>query len=515
MFVRTFLALLLAAGTACAQFDYDLEKRSSARLGDSLDLDIVGAPPLQIVLIVPSTSAGPTPLSVIDPLDLRILSVGADLIGALSFALTDPSGAASYSLALPNNPSFNGITLHWQTLTLLLGATFFGELSNDVVTLTGLPDTGVLAPASLTAPRALATGLVDADNNASQGDVLVTGGGAGTLTAATGLATTELWDFRKNRRIAGPTMTTARALHLAVRLDDDRVLLIGGANQNGVVLATCEVYDPTTNTFASTGSMTTPRILHAATLLDDGRVMTAGGTSTLMPDVVTAIGATLDSVEIWDPNTGSWSPAASIGGRRLGPALTTLPSGLVLCSGGVDVSLFLGFPVSAMSTTAVQLWSPTNGTWASGPSMSQGRSGHHYNQVTLNDGRILMTGGVNVPNLLGAQTAAPINGAEAYNPNSNSWATFNMPTARALHSATVLADGRVVAAGGAQGTLLLPVSIADVDVFDPGSNTWSSAPDLTSARASHVANLLPDGTLILFGGQGATTTLNSIETLRF
>jgi len=147
--------------------------------------------------------------------------------------------------------------------------------------------------------------------------------------------------------------------------------------------------------------------------------------------------------------------------------------------------------------------------------MAQGRAGHQYNQVTLNDGRILMTGGVNVPNLLGAVNAAPINGAEAYNPVTNSWQTVNMPNARALHSATVLADGRVVACGGAQGTLTTPISIANVDVFNPGSNTWTSAPALTGARASHAANLMPDGTLMLFGGQGATTSLTTVETLRF
>ena len=106
-------------------------------------------------------------------------------------------------------------------------------------------------------------------------------------------------------------------------------------------------------------------------------------------------------------------------------------------------------------------------------------------------------------------------GAEAYNPTTNTWAAYNMPTARALHSATVLGDGRVVVCGGAQGTLLATVPIANVDVFTPATNSWSVAPALTSPRASHVANLLPDGTLILFGGQGSSATLNTIETLRF
>jgi hypothetical protein len=72
-----------------------------------------------------------------------------------------------------------------------------------------------------------------------------------------------------------------------------------------------------------------------------------------------------------------------------------------------------------------------------------------------------------------------------------------------------------VVCGGAQGTLLASVPIDMVDVFTPATNSWASAPVLTAPRASHAAELLPDGTLILFGGQGTSATLNTIETLRF
>jgi hypothetical protein len=509
------LAACLTAAPLAAQFDYDLEKRTSARLGQSLVLDVVNGPATSLVLVIPSATGGPTALSLIDPIDPRALAVGVDLISSMSVLITDGNGHASYSLALPNSPSISGFELHWQTASLLFGATLIGELSNDVVTLTGSPDTGVLAPNAMQFARALSASLVDADNNNSAGDVLVTGGGAGTLTAATGLASTERWDFRRMAVTAGPNMTTARALHSAVRLNDGRVLLIGGANQVGTVLSSCEIYDPATNSFTATGSMGTPRILHGASMLADGRVMVAGGTSTLTPDVTAAITGTLSSAEIYNPSSGTWSNTASIGGRRLAPALTLLSTGRVMASGGVAVTVFFGLPIGANSTTAVQLWNPATNGWSNGGSMSQGRAGHQYNQVTLNDGRVLMTGGVNVPSLLTATSAAPISGAEAYNPATNSWQTVNMPVARALHSATVLDDGRVAVCGGAQGTLIVPLSIGNVDVFNPGTNTWASAPALLGARASHAANLMPDGTLVLFGGQGVTTSLTTIETLRF
>jgi Kelch motif/Galactose oxidase, central domain len=515
MLARTTLALLTLVTALGAQSDFDLDKLTAGRLGSTLDLRVAGAPASQILLFVVSSNAGPTPLSLIDPTDTRLLQVGTDLLSALSIAITSPTGGASLSIALPNTPSLADIVWNWQTVTLLFGASFFGEISNPVVTQTGVADTGLLAPASLLAGRAFAAGFADRDNNAGQGDFVVAGGGAGTLTAATGLASTELWDFRRMRVTPGASMTSARALHLGVPLADGRVLVIGGADATGATLNSCEIYDPATNVFTPTGSMATPRVLHAATRLADGRVMVAGGTSTLQPDVVAAISATLSSVEIWNPTTGIWSAGPSMAAVRLAPALTRLSNNQVMVSGGVQVGFFLGVPISASSTTAVQRWNPATGTWTSGANMPQGRAGHHYNQVTLADGRVLMTGGVNVPSLLNATAAAPIAGADVYNPATNTWATVNMPNARALHTATRLADGRVVVAGGAQGTLLAPVSIANVDVFNPATNSWSAAPALTGPRASHLAELLPDGTLVLFGGQGATATVNSIETLRF
>ena len=507
------LALALIAAPLAAQSDYDLEKRSSARLGQSLDLDIVGAPPTSITLLVPSTTGGPTPLALIDPADPRSLNVGLDLLSVMSVLITDTSGNASYSLPLPNNPSISGFVLHWQCASLLFGATTIGQLSNDVVTLTGSPNTGVIAPAILANARSFSTVLTDGDNNASGADVLVTGGGTGTLTSATGLASTELWNFRTMNFTAGPNMSTARVLHSAVELNDGRVLIIGGADSNANVLSSCEIYNPATNSFSVTGSMNTQRVLFGACLMDDGRVMVAGGTNTLDSNVVNVVTGVLRSTEIYNPATGSWSGSQNIGGYRLAPALTRLPNNQVLVSGGVQISFFFGIPTSASSTGNCQRW--TNGSWGGAANMSQGRAGHQYNQVRLNDGRILMTGGVDVPSLLGATNAAPISGAEAYNPTSNSWQTVNMPVDRALHTATLLDDGRVAVCGGAQGLLTAPISIADVHLFNPSTNSWSGVPSLAGPRASHTAQLLPDGTLALFGGQGASSTLRSVETLRF
>jgi hypothetical protein len=514
------LALVLGAtatatATATAQNDYDLDKITSGRVGGPLTMQVTGAPPNQPILWVPSTTAGPTPLNLVDPFDPRVMEVGIDLLDAAVAQLTDGAGGTTLSLGLPPNAGLSGILLHWQTVEVLLGTPFFGALGNAVVTQIGRQDAGVAAPDALSFARAFSAAFFDRDNNGGAGDLVVAGGGTGTLTAATGLSSSERWDFRAMRAEPAASMGTARALHLAVPLTDNRVLIIGGVNSTGATLATCEIYDPTTNAFSPTGSMATARTLHAACRLADGRVMVAGGTSTLQPDVVAALNGTLNTCEIWNPATGTWTGTANLGGYRLAPALTLLSTNQVMVSGGVAVTTFLGIPLSAQSVTTVQRWNPATGTWSSGAAMPAARAGHHYNQVTLLDGRVLMSGGVNLPSLATATSAAPIANADIYNPATNTWQAGTMGTARALHGAVRLNDARVVVTGGAQGTLLAPTSIADVHVFDPGSNTWTPAAPLLAPRASHVAALLPDDTMVLLGGQGASTTVTTIETLRF
>lgn len=510
---KKHLATLLFAAAATAQGDYNLDKLTPGTLGGNLTLGISGAPGGALAMMMVSLTSGPTPLGVYLPGETRSLAVGTEMAGAWYAFGISPAGTASLQIALPSNGALTDLQFWWQTLTLGTSGPVIGQISNAVRTQTSMPGVSIAAPAALATARALSAAFFDRNDDGGAGNLVLAGGGTGSMTAATGLASSERWNFRTMTRSAGASMVSARAMHLAVPLQNGKVLLIGGADAVGAAVATCELYDPATNSFAATGSMSTPRAMHAACLLADGRVMVAGGTSSLT-DTVAAITNTLNTTQFYNPTTGTWSNGPNIGGRRLAPALTLLNNNQVLVSGGVEVGLLFGIPISAVSTTTTQRWNPSTNAWSSGAAMPGGRAGHHYSQVTLNDGRVLMSGGVYVPNLTGAANASPVASAVLYNPTSNSWQSTTMASARVMHSATKLSDGSVLVCGGAQGSLTAPTSISGVELFTPSTNAWITLPNLAAPRSGHAAAALPDGTVILAGGQDATTTVTSILTVR-
>jgi hypothetical protein len=80
-------------------------------------------------------------------------------------------------------------------------------------------------------------------------------------------------------------------------------------------------------------------------------------------------------------------------------------------------------------------------------------------------------------------------------------ATDSMATARYGHKATGLADGTVLVVGGF-GVSEYP---ANVEIYDPATDTFSPTGSLATARNSHTATGLDDGTVLVVGGFNQTT----------
>ncbi|MBX7099616.1 MAG: hypothetical protein K1X89_18005 [Myxococcaceae bacterium] len=113
-------------------------------------------------------------------------------------------------------------------------------------------------------------------------------------------------------------------------------------------------------------------------------------------------------------------------------------------------------------------------------------------------GMVLVVGG------LGGPTSAPLASAELFNPETGTWIPVaDLHTARAQHTATLLLDGRVLVVGGVGGTGGLPrVDLASAEIFDPLSGAWTSVAPMHAARRSHSATLLANGRVLVCGGLG-------------
>jgi len=143
--------------------------------------------------------------------------------------------------------------------------------------------------------------------------------------------------------------------------------------------------------------------------------------------------------------------------------------------------------------------------------MSVMRSSH--SATLLADGRVLVAGGSTVSSA-GAKGYVNNTSAEIYDPAANTWtATPPMSAARSHHTTTLLPDGKVLVVGGENVSYLVEVS---AEVYDPVANTWTptrGAP--LSPRSQHTATLLPSGLVLVAGGfdivDGVLTPLATAE----
>jgi hypothetical protein len=129
------------------------------------------------------------------------------------------------------------------------------------------------------------------------------------------------------------------------------------------------------------------------------------------------------------------------------------------------------------------LYDPVAGSWAATGPLNTPRGLH--GAALLADGRVLVAGGL-IPGPAGTTTA------EVYNPGSGTWTPVgNMGTQRSYFALTLLPGGDVLAAGDA---------VASTERFNPGTGLWTPTGPLAQSRRYPSATLLPSGKVLLAGG---------------
>jgi len=226
----------------------------------------------------------------------------------------------------------------------------------------------------------------------------------------------------------------------------------------------------------------------------------AGQTCTLTYSAGTGTGADIaDVTVICGPAfVGAFSATGSMAALRNEHSATLLPNGKVLVAGGWrhDTNNF-EIPVAS-----AELYDPFTGIWTDTGSMTTVRSRH--TATLLPNGKILVAGGAN-----GAGDLASV---ELYDPATGAWiATGSMITARSGHTATLLPNGKVLVAGGLKYDLNGTGFLASAELYDPATGAWMATGSMASARDHHTATLLPAGQVLVAGGWNSPGSVTSAE----
>lgn len=228
-------------------------------------------------------------------------------------------------------------------------------------------------------------------------------------------------------------LNTARAGgYTTTLLPNGDILVTGGYENNNApssFLSSAELYLSSAGVFKPISSMHVARSSHTATLLPDGKVLIYGGFGTS--------GSGLNSYEIFDPNTNSFSYNTYTNSGHGGHTATLLTHGV------------------------------------------------HKNKVMLCGGRFSVNGGVR-------------SYCSIYNPETGFETTTNVQGARTGHTATLLSNGNVLLVGGQNDT---GKYVSATDLYDIGENAFTlNNGALIVGRRDHAAVSLNNGKTAIIGG---------------
>jgi N-acetylneuraminic acid mutarotase len=288
-------------------------------------------------------------------------------------------------------------------------------------------------------------------------------------------------------------------------LQDGRVLAEGGYVGSNS-LSIPALYDPTQNSWSLGGSQAYSGYYAASGVLANGQVLVTGGSVISGQGQLTA----LNTTALFDPTTNIWAPAAAMLTERQQHTATVLLNGNVLVTGGNYGSQYVG--VSDNVFSSAELYDLSANNWRSAGTMSSPR--YQHTASLLANGMVLVAGGNNRVGTCSCTTF--VASADLYNPANNSFTpTGSLLTARYAHTATALPNGMVVVTGGFGGATSTLESggapLSSAELYNPTTGKWTATGSMTTPRMNHTATLLPSGKVLVAGGYTGTATTASAE----
>jgi N-acetylneuraminic acid mutarotase len=188
----------------------------------------------------------------------------------------------------------------------------------------------------------------------------------------------------------------------------------------------------------------------------------------------------------------NWSPAPPMPTARQDLAAAVDLQGNIYAIGGFDTG--------GHSLNTVEVYNPTAQTWRAAPPMPTPRFG--LAAATDAQGNIYAIGGSSISN--GVPGGTPnLNTVEVFNPTTQTWSTAPpMPTGRAFLAAASDLQGNIYAIGGGGPG----AELATVEIYSPARQTWSTGPSLPIARWGLAAVADSKGNIYALAGSNSTFT---------
>ncbi|MEU4346296.1 discoidin domain-containing protein [Streptomyces sp. NPDC023838] len=253
------------------------------------------------------------------------------------------------------------------------------------------------------------------------------------------------------------------------------------------------IYDPRTDTWSSTTDMNIARGYQAMTLLSSGDAFVLGGSW--------SSGDSARDGEVWSATTHTWR---RLPGVPVASAMTADPRGAYRADNHMWLHATSEGRVLQLGPSKQMNWITTDGDGSITPAGTRADSqgAMNGNAVSYDIGKLLTLGGApayeNAPATRRAYTVDLNDGSRP-----TATRTGDMAAARAFSNSIVLPDGKVVVFGGQE----TPVPFSDAksvmtpEIWDPATGRFTPLATMAVPRNYHsTANLLPDGRIFSGGG---------------
>lgn len=292
-----------------------------------------------------------------------------------------------------------------------------------------------------------------------------------------------LWDIASGTFTEVPSATLEFCSGHAF-LPDGRLLVTGGHIKADHGLPDVNIFDPTSRAWTPAAPMAQGRWYPSTTVLANGDMLTVGGADS---------SATMVTVpEVWNGSTWRRLIGANLS-LPYYPWLFQAPNGKVFYAGHAKATYYLD--------------TQGNGAWAFVANSNWGER-EFGSAVMYEPGKVLIVGGGGF-----LASTLPTNTAETIDLNEASpvWRSTGSMAFRRRHvTATILPTGEVLVTGGTAGPGMndVPGSVHQAEIWNPTTGAWKTLAANTIDRIYHsTAILLPDARVLVAGsGERATNT---------